>query len=113
MKNKENGRALPATGSVPSPADFPIGSAASRAAARARLDRIPAPPDIVVRFVTATGELAICDRAMVNGEDVTRLPNESQDDFENRLRSMVRRHPEAIIMFGNHDAKNSDQITGA
>lgn len=42
MKNRKDSDALPATGSGPKPADFPLGSVESRAAARAMLSERPA-----------------------------------------------------------------------
>jgi hypothetical protein len=90
--------ALSATGAVPTPGDFPIGSPASRAAARVKLERLPTAPPFVVHFAGCSGETLACDEARLDNERVPRLPGESQEDFEKRLLSMAPRGRPALIL---------------
>ena len=90
--------ALSATSAVPTPGDFPIGSPASRAAARVKLERLPTAPPLVVHFAGCSGETLACDEARLDNERVPRLPGESQEDFEKRLLGMVPRGRPALIL---------------
>ena len=90
--------ALSATSAVPTPGDFPIGSPASRAAARVKLERLPTAPPFVVHFAGCSGETLACDEARLDNERVPRLPGESQEDFEKRLLSMAPRGRPALIL---------------
>ena len=97
-KKKDLKLALSATSAVPTPGDFPIGSPASRAAARVKLERLPTAPPLVVHFAGCSGETLACDEARLDNERVPRLPGESQEDFEKRLLSMAPRGRPALIL---------------
>jgi hypothetical protein len=69
--NKGINRELTATDSTPSPADFPIGSAASRAAARAKLERLPTAPPLILHLVESREQVLPCDEAHVDDQTNT------------------------------------------
>ena len=101
--------ALSATSAVPTPGDFPIGSPASRAAARVKLERLPTAPPFVVHFAGCSGETLACDEARLDDELVPRLANESQADFEKRLVGMApRSRPALILMLPSASATERD-----
>ena len=62
---------------------------------------VASPQPMVVHFAGDTGEVLPCDEAQVDfGQWVTRLPAESQEDFEKRLRSLAPcDRPSSIVMF--------------
>jgi hypothetical protein len=86
MNNFQKRQANP-SGTDLNPGDFPIGSPESRAAARART-MVPKQIKVVV-FKKPNGvyggELCDSDRCTVGGKDYFRLPEESMDEFQDRV----------------------------
>jgi hypothetical protein len=98
--------------SGPRPGDFPLYSPASRAAARAVLERlgsIDRPPNLVIVFMEPSPDgPRQCDsvRATVDGGDMPtvefeRLPEESLSEFQARAEASMRhtRRPRGLTMW--------------
>ena len=96
IRKKGIKQVLSATDSVPDPADFPIGSAASPyGGPREARKATPAPP-LLVHFAVCSGERLPCDEVRLDGKTVPRSADEFQEEFGKRLLGMVPRGRPAV-----------------
>jgi len=103
MEDKGKHAKLSATVSCPKPADFPVRSAGSRAAARAMLNTRPKHPIIIVHFVSAKDRTHF-DEADIDGQVIRLAPGESQVEFEARATKLARSVGRPVILMScRHD----------
>jgi hypothetical protein len=109
MNNFQKSPANP-SGTDLNPGDFPIGSPESRAAARAMIG----PREImIIVFMKPNGvyggELCDSDHCTLGGKEYFRLPNESMDQFQDRVIDLQPSYADILLVMHPTEAAQPRQ----